>query len=57
MKLLVVEDESKTLQAIQQGLEKSQFEVDMAYDGLITRRLGLKNNCAAIITGPTDSDG
>ena len=33
MKLLVVEDEPKTLQAIQQGLEESQFEVDIAYDG------------------------
>ncbi|GAB3717874.1 heavy metal response regulator transcription factor [Spirosoma flavus] len=50
MKLLVVEDEAKTLQAIQQGLEESQFEVDIAYDGLIARRLALKNNYAAIIT-------
>ncbi|GAB4000930.1 response regulator transcription factor [Spirosoma daeguense] len=50
MKLLVVEDEVKTLQAIQQGLEESQFEVDIAYDGLIARRLALKNNYAAIIT-------
>ncbi|WP_080056033.1 response regulator transcription factor [Spirosoma aerolatum] len=50
MKLLVVEDEAKTLQAIQQGLEESQFEVDIAYDGLIAKRLALKNNYAAIIT-------
>jgi two-component system copper resistance phosphate regulon response regulator CusR len=50
MKLLVVEDEAKTLQAIRQGLEESQFEVDIAYDGLIARRLALKNNYAAIIT-------
>ena len=50
MKLLVVEDEPKTLQAIQQGLEESQFEVDIAYDGLIAKRLALKNNYAAIIT-------
>ncbi|WP_420148050.1 response regulator transcription factor [Spirosoma sp.] len=50
MKLLVVEDEVKTLHAIQQGLEESQFEVDIAYDGLIARRLALKNNYAAIIT-------
>ncbi len=50
MKLLVVEDETKTLQAIQQGLEESQFEVDIAYDGLIAKRLALKNNYAAIIT-------
>ncbi|GAB3981934.1 heavy metal response regulator transcription factor [Spirosoma terrae] len=50
MKLLVIEDEPKTLQAIQQGLEESQFEVDIAYDGLIARRLALKNNYAAIIS-------
>ena len=50
MKLLVVEDEPKTLQAIQQGLEESQFEVEVAYDGLIAKRLALKNNYAAIIT-------
>ena len=50
MKVLVVEDEPKTLQAIQQGLEESQFEVDIAYDGLLAKRLALKNNYAAIIT-------
>ncbi|GAB3642008.1 response regulator transcription factor [Spirosoma arcticum] len=50
MKLLVVEDEPKTLQAIRQGLEESQFEVEVAYDGLIAKRLALKNNYAAIIT-------
>ncbi|MCX6214139.1 response regulator transcription factor [Spirosoma sp.] len=50
MKLLVVEDEPKTLHAIQQGLEESQFEVDIAYDGLLAKRLALKNTYAAIIT-------
>ncbi len=50
MKLLVIEDEPKTLQAIQQGLEESQFEVDIAYDGLLAKRLAMKNNYAAIIT-------
>ncbi|QJW89913.1 response regulator transcription factor [Spirosoma taeanense] len=50
MKILVVEDEPKTLQAIQQGLEESQFEVDIAYDGLIAKRLALKNTYALIIS-------
>lgn len=50
MKILVVEDEPKTLQAIRQGLEESQYEVDIAYDGLIAKRLALKNSYAAIIT-------
>lgn len=50
MKILVVEDEPKTLHAIRQGLEETQFEVDIAYDGLIAKRLALKNAYAAIIT-------
>ncbi|GAB3265555.1 response regulator transcription factor [Larkinella harenae] len=50
MKILVVEDEPKTLQAIRQGLEETQYEVDIAYDGLIAKRLALKNTYAAIIT-------
>ncbi len=50
MKILVVEDEPKTLHAIQQGLEESQFEVDIAYDGLIAKRLALKTNYSLIIT-------
>ncbi|RAK02345.1 two-component system copper resistance phosphate regulon response regulator CusR [Larkinella arboricola] len=50
MKILVVEDEPKTLHAIRQGLEETQFEVDIAYDGLIAKRLALKNSYAAIIT-------
>lgn len=47
---MVVEDEPKTLQAIRQGLEESQFEVDVAYDGLIAKRLALKTSYALIIT-------
>lgn len=50
MKLLLVEDEVKMLQAIRQGLEESHYEVDIAYDGLIAKRLALKNAYAAIIT-------
>lgn len=50
MRILLVEDEPKTLQAIQQGLEESQFEVDVAYDGLIAKRLALKNAYSVIIT-------
>lgn len=50
MKLLVIEDEPKTVQAIRQGLEESQFEVDVAYDGMLAKRLALKNSYAVIIT-------
>ncbi|GAA4455580.1 response regulator transcription factor [Nibrella saemangeumensis] len=50
MRILLVEDEPKTLQAIQQGLEESHFEVDVAYDGLIAKRLATKNSYSVIIT-------
>ncbi|GAA4400717.1 response regulator transcription factor [Nibrella viscosa] len=50
MKILLVEDEPKTSQAIRQGLEESHFDVDVAYDGLIAKRLALKNAYAVIIS-------
>jgi two-component system, OmpR family, copper resistance phosphate regulon response regulator CusR len=50
MKILVVEDEPKTLNAIRQGLEENQYEVDIAYDGLIAKKLALRNSYDCIIT-------
>ncbi len=50
MKILVVEDELKTLQAIQQGLVEHFYEVDIAYDGLIAKQLALRNSYNCIIT-------
>ena len=42
-RILVVEDEPKTLQSIRQGLQESHYEVDIAYDGLIGRQLAVRN--------------
>ncbi|GAB2650722.1 MULTISPECIES: response regulator transcription factor [Emticicia] len=50
MKILVVEDELKTLQAIQQGLMEHFYEVDIAYDGLIAKQLAMRNSYNCIIT-------
>lgn len=50
MRILVVEDEVKTLQAIKQGLEENHFEVDIAYDGLIAKQLAVRNSYSCIIT-------
>ncbi len=50
MKILVVEDELKTLQAIQQGLIENFYEVDIAYDGLIAKQLAMRNYYNCIIT-------
>lgn len=48
MKLLLIEDEPKTLQSIKQGLEENGYEVDIAYDGLIGKQLA-KNNVYQLI--------
>lgn len=49
MKLLLIEDEPKTLQSIKQGLENG-YEVDIAYDGLIGRQLAKNNTYQLIIS-------
>ena len=50
MKILVIEDETKTVQLIKQGLEEQLWEVDVAYDGLIGMQLATRNPYAIIIS-------
>lgn len=50
MKLLLIEDEPKTLQSIRQGLEENGYEVDIAYDGLIGKQLARSNAYQLIIS-------
>ncbi|GAA4404625.1 response regulator transcription factor [Nibrella viscosa] len=50
MKILVIEDEVKTLQSIKQGLEEHQYEVDVAYDGAIGFQLATRQAYALIIS-------
>jgi two-component system, OmpR family, copper resistance phosphate regulon response regulator CusR len=50
MKILVIEDEARTVQLIKQGLEEQQWEVDVAYDGLIGLQLATRNPYAIIIS-------
>lgn len=49
LKILIVEDEARVLQFIQQGLEENQFDVDVAYDGECGRKLALSKNFDIII--------
>jgi len=44
MKILIVEDEPKIASFIKKGLEENQYEVDLAYDGLLAERLALQYN-------------
>lgn len=50
MKILLVEDEPKSVQLIKQCLEENFYKVDIAYDGLIAKQLALRNTYSGIIT-------
>ncbi|QMW04563.1 response regulator [Spirosoma foliorum] len=49
MKILIIEDEVKTIQSIKQGLEEHQWEVDIAYDGTIGLQLATRSAYALVI--------
>ncbi|GAB3503966.1 response regulator transcription factor [Spirosoma knui] len=50
MKILIIEDEVKTVQSIRQGLEEHQWEVDVAYDGTMGFQLATRSSYALIIS-------
>ncbi|GAB4034418.1 response regulator [Spirosoma gilvum] len=50
MKILLIEDEVKTVQSIKQGLEEHQWEVDIAYDGILGFQLATRSPYALIIS-------
>ncbi|MBD2701159.1 response regulator transcription factor [Spirosoma sp. BT702] len=50
MKILLIEDEVKTLQSIRQGLEEHQWDVDIAYDGNMGFQLATRSSYALIIS-------
>lgn len=50
MKILLIEDEPKTIQFIKKGLEENHYEVDAATDGKTGKHLALRNQYGLIIT-------
>lgn len=50
IRILLIEDEVKTIQSLKQGLEENDFQVDVAYDGQIGKQLALKNNYDLIVS-------
>lgn len=50
MKILLIEDEIKTLQSLKIGLEENGMEVDTASDGVLGLDLALKNNYSVVVT-------
>jgi two-component system, OmpR family, copper resistance phosphate regulon response regulator CusR len=50
MKILLIEDEPKTLEYIKKGLEENAYKVDTAEDGKTGKHLALRNTYNLIIT-------
>ncbi len=50
LKILVIEDEVKTLHLIKEGLEQHNIQVDIAYDGKLGLTLAERNEYSLIIT-------
>lgn len=50
IKILLIEDEVKTVQSLKLGLEENGFYVDVAYDGEMGKQLALRNNYDLIIS-------
>ncbi len=53
MRALLIEDETKTLQSLRQGLEEHGWTVNTASDGLIGLRLALQSNYDVIVSDIT----
>ncbi len=49
MKILLVEDEVRIAQSIKKGLEENNYEVELAYDGLLGKKLVLERSYDLII--------
>lgn len=49
MRILVIEDEPKVSSFIKQGLEEQAYQVDVAYDGLMGKKLAFKNRYDVIL--------
>ncbi|WP_017733875.1 response regulator transcription factor [Nafulsella turpanensis] len=49
IRILIIEDEAKVANAIQQGLEENNLPADVAYDGLIGKKMALSGRDNLII--------
>lgn len=50
IRILLIEDEVKTIQSLKQGLEENDFQVDVAFDGQLGKQLALKNTYDLIVS-------
>lgn len=49
-KILVIEDDLRVAELLRRSLEEQSFEVDLAYDGYMGKKLALQNEYSLIIT-------
>lgn len=50
VKILLIEDEPKTVQSLKQGLEENNYVVEVAYDGTMGHQLAIRNAYQLIIS-------
>ena len=50
VKILLIEDEPKTVQSLKQGLEENNYAVEVAYDGNMGHQLATRNTYQLIIS-------
>jgi two-component system copper resistance phosphate regulon response regulator CusR len=50
IKILLIEDEPKTVQSLKQGLEENNYDVSVAYDGQMGKQLALANTYQLIVS-------
>ena len=50
IKILLIEDEPKTVQSLKQGLEENNYDVSIAYDGNMGKQLALAHTYQLIVS-------
>ena len=50
IKILLIEDEPKTVQSLKQGLEENNYDVSIAYDGQMGKQLALAHTYQLIVS-------
>ena len=50
IKILLIEDEPKTVQSLKQGLEENNYDVSIAYDGHMGKQLALAHTYQLIVS-------
>ncbi|MFN4146966.1 MAG: response regulator transcription factor [Runella sp.] len=50
MKILIIEDDQRVAELLKRGLEEQEFDIEVAYDGLLAKKLVLQKDYDLVIT-------